>query len=511
VLAAWLIVPAAALGARAIYTPPACQTLTFHSEPGLNPQRVCMNVGVTTHRTGQGTFLFLTPDNAGVGIFRDTGRLVWWQGRPPGTTEEHNATVVNLWGRRYLAVWAGRSSIIGTNHTSINSGTVLLYNQRYEQVGEITAASPFYPNRVDMHEFRVTPQGDALIGIYEPVQTTVNGHAETVVQYIVQKLSLVHDSNGIHTGKVLFEWRSLQHVPVSDSYDPDPGAGGAWDYFHGNALSQDSDGNVILSARNTWGIYKISVKTGRIMWQVGGKGASTLAPAWCYQHDVTALGHHEYSLFDDGAVGPGCTPGHSWHPSRGLIFRVDAAKRPARVRLVKSYAHHPSIHAEYLGSMQRLSNGSVLIDWGNVAQITQYSADGRVDMDLTLSNDSYRGFRYPWAGNPISPPSVAAQLRSSGTDVWASWNGANQVVAWRVLGGATADSLAPAGPPSPGQGFETHISLGQRYSDVAVEALSSSGQVLARSRTVSTVPLGTHHKRPARSALLAAVRWELGG
>jgi hypothetical protein len=315
---------------------------------------------------------------------------------------------------------------------------------------------------------------------------TIHGQPETVLQYVVQKLSLVHDSHGIHTGKVLFQWDSLRHVPLSKTYIPNPGRGGTWDYFHGNSIDQDSDGNLIVSARNTWGIYKISVRTGRIMWQVGAEGDSRLKTPWCFQHDASALGDDEYSVFDDGGIGQHCLLGRSWHASRGLIFRVNPAQHPAGVRVVASYSHTPTIHSSYLGSMQRLSDGNVVVGWGDIPQITEYSPSGRVLMDLSLSHNSFRGFRWAWVGKPLYPPAVTAELQGSTTQVWCSWNGATQVVSWRVLAGpAPAKLLAVAGPMHR-QGFETHFALGQRYRYVAVQALGASGQVLGTSKAVGT-------------------------
>jgi hypothetical protein len=490
-----LVGPGGAAAMRALYQPPACQTVTFRSEPTLGAQRACMNVGVSTRHRNRGSYLFLTPYNAGIGIFRDTGTLVWWHTRPPGTTEEHNAIVVHLGGRPYLAAWAGTAKYYGTNGVSVNSGQVLLYNQHYQQVGDITAGPPFDPVRIDMHEFRITPQGDALVGIYAPMKTTYQGRSIWMVQYVVQKLALVHDSHGIHTGKVLFQWHSLRHVPPSASYAGVPPSGGAWDYFHGNAIAQDTDGNLLISSRNAWTISKINVKTGNIMWQVGGKNDHTLNHPWCFQHDIDPLGNNEYSLFDDGGVGPECFAGRTEHPSRGLIIRVDPSQKPAGVHLVHSYVHHPAIEAGYLGSVQRLSNGNVLVDWGNIPQITQYTGDGhKIIMDLSLSHDSYRGFRYPWVGTPGGRPSVAAQLKGSETEVWSSWNGATRVASWRVLAGTTPASLSAVTAPVHRQGFETRIVLKHRYADVAVQALSATGQVLATSRTVDTLKLGANRK-----------------
>lgn len=480
----WVGVSPARMG---LYEPPACQTVTFHSEPTLTPQRVCMNLGVRTHATGSGGYLFLTPGYAGLGIFKDNGTLVWWHPLPAGTPLEDNLSVVRLWGHPYLAVWAGGPQSVGRSYGGrfyINEGRVLLFDRHYRQVGTITAGGPFSADRIDMHEFRITPQGDALIGIDDPVRRTVHGHAVTVLQYVVQKLSLIRAAGGsIQTGRVLFQWDSLQHVPVSASHAPDPGAGRVWDYFHGNSIAQDTDGNLIVSSRNTWGIYKVDVRTGAIIWQVGARGDSQLSRPWCYQHDVTPLGAGEYSVYDDGGLGYGCYSNGTWHPSRGVIFRVTG--HPARIQLTHSYSHRPSVHSAYLGSTQQLPGGEVLVDWGTVPTITQYSRSGRVLMDLSLSRDSYRGFRFPWVGLPSAPPSAAAEIHNGGTQVWASWNGSTEVAAWQVLGGATASTMAAIGPPARKTGFETSIVLPRRWPLVAVRALNARGQILATSGTVT--------------------------
>ena len=44
-----------------------------------------------------------------------------------------------------------------------------------------------------------------------------------------------------------------------------------YDYFHVNSVDLDRDGNVLISARNTSGVYKLSRATGAILWRLGGK------------------------------------------------------------------------------------------------------------------------------------------------------------------------------------------------------------------------------------------------
>jgi hypothetical protein len=481
-----MVTVAIARNFQTVYTPPACQTVTFHTEPQLYAQRVCMNVGVRTHGTEPGTYLFLTPDQTGVGIYTSTGTLVWWEHRPVGDENAYDAQVVDLFRHPYLAVWAGSHKAFGTNGVYVNRGTVLLYNERYQQVGEITAGRPFSPDTIDAHEFRMTPDGHALVGIYVPIHMRVDGHLEYVINYVVQELSLVRGPNGIHTGKVLFQWSALTHVPLPETYLPDPGPNGGYDYFHGNSIAQDSDGNFLISGRNTWGIYKVSAKTGRILWQVGGKGDVTLPHPWCYQHDITPLGNGEYSIFDDGAEGPDCMRQTTWHQSRALFFRVQPTPGSVRLTPVKAYKHVPRAFSEFVGGAQVLSDRNVLVDWGTVPEISEFSPTGSVLMDLSLSYASYRGFRAPWVGQPTAPPAAAAQLKAGGTEVWASWNGSTEVSAWRALGGATASTATISlGPPVPKRGFETSLFVKPRYPFVAVQALSASGQVLATSKPVA--------------------------
>lgn len=489
-----LVCAAAIAGpASAASAPGVCRRVTYHSAPTLGAQRMCMNAGVRTRGTEPGTYLFVTPGNGGTGIYQDNGNLVWWHPPSQGWAN-YDAQVVHWHGQTLLAVWAGMQHHL-SNGWPINEGTILLYNDHYQRVGDITAAGQFYkqvPNvapgqDVDPHEFRITPQGDALIDITDPVTMNVHGHEDLVENFVVQKLSLVQDSSGIHTGNLLFQWQSLQHVPLAQSHVGDPHSTNTlWDYFHGNSISQDTDGNLVISSRNTWGIYKINVNTGQTMWQVGAKGDSKLSEPWCYQHDITALGHNEYSVFDDGAVGPKCEQGRNSHPSRGLIFKVDPSTHPAGVKLVHSYRHHPPIGSSWLGSAQLEANGDFLVGYGDIAEATEYAASGRsVKMDLTLSAPSYRALRFPWTGQPTYPPAAAAKLQSGGTEVWASWNGATMVTAWRVEAGPSSATVVPVTGSKPRTGFETAIFVGHPYADVAVQALGAHGQVLGTSPVVS--------------------------
>jgi hypothetical protein len=93
----------------------------------------------------------------------------------------------------------------------------------------------------------------------------------------------------IKTGRVLFEWHSLPHVAADESYEPVPkDESEPFDYFHLNAIEEDGDGAILISARHTHAIYKIRKRDGALLWRLGGKRssfhvASNASFAW--QHD----------------------------------------------------------------------------------------------------------------------------------------------------------------------------------------------------------------------------------
>jgi hypothetical protein len=64
--------------------------------------------------------------------------------------------------------------------------------------------------------------------------------------------------------------------------------------------------------------------------------------------------------------------------------------------------------------------------------------------------------------------------------VYASWNGATQVAAWKILGGPDAATLRPVAS-SARAGFETAIPAPPGEREFEVQALDASGRVLGTS------------------------------
>ncbi|HZE07000.1 MAG TPA: arylsulfotransferase family protein, partial [Solirubrobacteraceae bacterium] len=286
----------------------------------------------------------------------------------------------------------------------------------------------------------------------------------------------------LRTGRLLLEWRSLDHIPITESYKP---MGLPYDYLHLNSIQILPDGNFLVSARHTWALYKLDRRTGQVIWKLGGKRSNfAMGPdaQFAWQHDARAISDTQITIFDNQSDGPNTNQPQS----RGLILNVDNARRSVTVH--RSFHHPQSLLASAMGNVQMLPNGHVFIGWGLASHATEYTAEGTLVSDAQLPPKmySYRVYRSEWRGTPADPPAVAAErdARTGKSTIYVSWNGSTEVDRWQVHAGHRRRHLMTLGV-APRQGFETAIPVG-RHPFVAVTALDRFGRRLARSHTVRT-------------------------
>jgi len=445
----------------------------FHSAPSLQPP-----VTVVTARAPQATpaDIFATP-YAGPGpsgpmILDAAGNLVWFHPLA-SNVEATNLQVQQLGGAPVLTWWQGAILVQG-----FGQGEEIIDNAAYQQIGRVHAGNGL---KADLHDFHITGQGTALLTVFNPIACNLGGYGgstgASVTDGIVQEVDL-------ETGLVRREWHSLDHIPPSYSYSYAGNASGQWpyDYFHVNSIDQLANGTTLLSSRNTSALYELNTLTGQVLVRIGGKHSTVRlagGAATAYQHDATVLANGTISVFDNGGV----PKVHS--QSRALILAVDTQHRTDTV--VAQYLHSAPLSSGSQGSMQVLEGGNVFVGWGPEAFFTEYSAQGQLLFDAHMHGayQSYRAFRFAWAGEPHGAPAIAtsAGLGKAPVTVYASWNGDTQAASWQVLAGPSAQQLTPvAGTPR--TGFETAIATPTAQHYVAVQALSASGVVLGTSPTI---------------------------
>jgi outer membrane protein assembly factor BamB len=280
------------------------------------------------------------------------------------------------------------------------SGTDYIYNDHYQQIATVRAGNG---DATNFHEFLVTPWGTALITadtVTTANLTSIGGPADqAVIDGLVQEVD-------IRTGRVLFQWDSAAHVPYADSYVARPSSPSTpWDWFHINAVHLDTDGNLLVSSRNTWTVFKVDRHTGQIMWQLGGKQSSfTLRAApgqvldrdgkiFAWQHDPEAIGGGEYTFFDDESGG------NLLGSSRVVTVRLDLATRVAT--LVGSDDQPEGQVAQLMGNAQTTPAGDLFVGSGALPYISEFSPSGKLlfNAELPAGVSTYRAYLLPW-GRP---------------------------------------------------------------------------------------------------------------
>jgi hypothetical protein len=436
----------------------------FRSRPDLKPPVVTVTHAAESTAPGS---IFIAPSSGpgqrGAMILDDTGDVIWFHPTTPATAVDFRPGVYR--GEPVLTWWEGK-----TEH-GLGEGEHVIVDASYRQVARFPAGD-HRPS--DLHEFLLTPRGTAYVTSYETVPmdlSHVGGPSRgRVVGGIVQEIE-------IPSARVIWEWRSLEHVPVEESHGK---PGNPYDYFHVNSIDVAANGDLLVSARNTWAVYRVSRMTGRVLWRLGGKRSDfRMGPGtiFAWQHDARLHGDGNLvSIFDDGAAPP-VQP-----QSKVLLLRLDHARR--RVTLVRKYVHRPGrLVAHFMGNGQILPNGNVFVGWGSEPYLTEFAPGGAIVFDAKLPHggENYRAFRFPWVGTPAVAPAL---VRGADGALYVSWNGSTEVASWQLRTGADTASLQPA-LTVPKAGFETRIPAPGSAGWVDAVALDAAGAPLRASAAIA--------------------------
>ncbi len=443
----------------------------FRSRPDLVPPAVSVTKDSPQLSPGD---IFLGPQapplQAGPMILGAHGRLIWFKPLSGGQFAT-DVSVQQYRGKPVLTWWQGQMSAPG-----YGAGEDVVYDSSYRQIAVVRAANGL---QADQHAFQITPQDTALITAYFPVHadaSSVQGSSNEVVEdSVVQEID-------IPTGLVLFQWDSLDHVPLVGTYAP---RGNPFDYFHVNAVDQDSDGNFVISSRYMWAAYKVDRHTAATIWVLGGRHSSIglgAGASFAFQHDVHVQsgGDRLVTVFDNGEIAPSTRV----HPqSRGLVLRLDLAH--ATATRVRQFDHSPALMSGYEGSVEPLSNGDTFIGWGAQPYFSEYDARGRqiFDARFVATDPTYTAWRSSWHASPITSPAVTVHRSGRRSTVYVSWNGATDVKYWLLLGASSSKPLK-AVVTARARGFETAISApAERWFEV--KALNASHRVIGESVKVA--------------------------
>jgi hypothetical protein len=451
-------------------TPQTTLEKPFITRPDLSPPPIKITQVVPSSESTP-RFIALAPDNViqggtpyqqGTMLVDRLGRLVWFQ---PATGKPFDLKVQTYQGKPALTWWEG--GLIA----DFGDGKAHIADSTFKTIKTVAAGNGL---NMDLHEFTITPSGAGICTAYNETRanlTPIRGAAHgRIANCHAQVLDL-------QTGKVTFDWNALEHVSVQESYQIAPRkAKNLYDFFHMNSIQMLSDGSLLISARNTWTVYKVNGKTGDIIWRMGGKKSDFQVDPkaqWAWQHHATMISPTQLTLFDNSSVkGP---------LSRGLLLDVDESAMT--VSLSQAYTNPAGFYSGTLGSVEAMPNHNVFVGWGTQPYFSEHDADGTLQMfgQLPPGVRSYRAFLVDIVGAPADKPvMIAKDYAAGGYVVFVSWNGATEIASWRIDAGAHPKALKPVGT-SPWAGFETSIVIDSEGPSFQAIALDSDGKELGRS------------------------------
>jgi hypothetical protein len=465
-------------------TPTPDSTAASSSEPAPVPGRVFVSrpdlsaplirvVGGRPDRQGSRTPLgdpvFLAPKDGGpiTGplIVDSGGEPVWIH--PLADTRAYDLRVQRYDGQPVLTWWRGENLGVGYGF-----GDYMIMDRSYRVIAKVTTRG----SSADHHGMTMTDDGTALLITYRKVAhdlTAVGGPSDGfAVNCVVQEVDVA-------TGKVVFSWSGMEHVPITDTKirigqytQVDGSYDFPLDYLHVNSVTEDDDGSLLISARNTHAVYRVDRTTGEVDWILGGTSSDFRMVGnseFAWQHDAQRQPDGTITLFDNEA-GPAVG-----EESRGL--RLDVDPKAGTARVVTEYLPPDGRLSSSQGNLYVRDNGNVFIGWGGLPFYSEFAADGDLLLDAELlGGASYRAFRMPWVGVPHEPPALVVD---DGT-AYVSWNGATEVASWRFLAGPDPAHAVEV-TTTPRTGFETSAPVPDKPY-IAVEALDASGDVLATAR-----------------------------
>ncbi len=449
----------------------------YVSRPDLNPPAI--TVAVAADGAASRGYIFLAPfdisaasgapatpareSHSGPLIIDDKGEPLWFL---PMAAKTAMGVRVQLLDRRPVLTWY-EGTVLGAY-----GGEFVVFDPTYHEVARVKAGRGRHG---DLHEFLLTPERTALISIYREVTADLSsiggGTAGRLVEGIVQEVDLA-------SGRVLFEWRSREHVGLDESYQTGLTPAGNVDYFHLNSIDVDHDGNLLISARNTSAVYKIDRRSGKVLWRLGGTRSDVHIDdeaSFAFQHDARRHPDGTLTIFDNNAADPS-----SKAASRGIRIALDM--KSMRASLVQEYKTADTRTGWAMGNVQQLNDGGVFVGWGTNGSISEFDRHGRVRFDARFADASvdYRAFRMAWKGTPTGTPAIAVRQNDDSTmTVYASWNGATEITTWQVQTGRHPSQMKPTATRQR-TGFETAINIPATHDYISVVALDATGRQLGK-------------------------------
>ena len=399
-------------------------------------------------------------------------------------------------------------STILVKYKNDSTGHAMILDNSYRITNTIRA--PGYSPTFNMHEFHLVNNGTAALYLMNrPEYVDLSAFPNRTVSHgWIMNMGFVEKE--ILSGHINFEWWAYPDVSLTESTaEPDHIFGpypDAWNWFHGNSVAKNSEGEYLVSSRFSNTIYKIS-KNGSILWRLGGDAPNSRLRGsksdfelqgfnFSRQHDARWIESKCYddietiSLLDNGAD----TYAQTSNISSRLEIQLNKTAKVATV--LHRWTRPDEKLSKLRGNFQYLPTGNVFAAWSDNSYLSEHTSDGQMVMEASFTSKrfvTYRAYKMNFTGAPLDPPVLKAfafgiDEDSSTTVYYVSWNGATEVNQWdfyRLPADGISESVLIGSKKR--TGFETRFQSKGYESTVFAQALAKDGSVLGQSELFEVV------------------------
>ncbi|OXV08002.1 hypothetical protein Egran_04234 [Elaphomyces granulatus] len=435
------------------------------------------------------------PCQAGPHIYDASGTLIW-----AGSCMVENQNVFDFKAANDIDGRSRLSFIMQRAYDDNNKkggGMVLRDNFEVETFTPVTNDLGAF----DIHEFNIVEGGrTALVTAYRPEYMHWASLGREEQGWV---MTAGFEELEVATGKVVFEWSSVNHIPLSESNanvpETAPTESPGWDYIHVNSIDKNENGDYLLSARFTDAIYLISGQDGQILWRLGGKLNNFQKNFRVYrQHHARFMEsnstHMIISFFNNASD----ELTEDEEVSSVLVVQMNTAAVPMTATVLRRYNRPDGGLSRLRGNAQQLPNGNWFAGWSESGYHSEFTDNGTCVMEAKFFSDrfnTYRAYKFEFRGIPQEPPDVRAFVygtRSSRltTVFHVSWNGATEVASWNFYAQAGENTEPELVGEATKSGFETTFIADGYFDWVSVDAIDAQGSIISRSKIERTITPG---------------------
>ena len=320
--------------------------------------------------------------NPFVVVFDRHGVPVWWQDEDEGTL---GGQVVEYEGEPYI-YWRQEGPR--------QEGFIVDHHQLHTLNGKLAHEFVSPMNPTDGHEFDLRKNGDVWLVSYAPranMDFSDIGGPESAysAEGIIEQ---------VRDGKTVWRWSTRKAIltyesqrALGDTFDvkDDGSYEDPFDRVHVNSIEPDGR-RVIVSMRNTDGVYAIDKRTGDIIWKLGGEETPESLQVIGDPYEIPSGAQHDARLLPDGTLSVFDNRTGLEEAPRVTRWRIDEENMTAT--LVEEYEDPIAPSSPATGSARFSEDGSLFVYWGDSYLMTEFTPERELAFRLSLDGMAYRAY-----------------------------------------------------------------------------------------------------------------------